>query len=178
MLSGQCIGRDRFQYLLKCLAFLDHRTLRKDVLTDRFAKFRWMLTSFEDSARKWYKPTELVCLETLRNFFSANSCDFLVFLKGKPGQIGMFFYTLGDGIDRYFIRIIPKVKTVSTQLVMDICSDILDTGRNLTADSGLAEIERTLEQCKEIEWVSRQQQNAQKYGNFQQLIFTGKRDRQ
>ena len=92
------------------LSFHDQATLRRDIITDAYAKVRWILDRFERNARLYYKHTELVCLdETLRNFF-AHECDLLFFLPDNPGQMGLFFYTLGDGIDRYFSRVQPKLK--------------------------------------------------------------------
>ena len=72
----------------------------------------------------------------------------------KPGQMGLFFYTLGDSIDRYFSRVIPKVKAAVSQserekkqkihdLLMDITSDIHYTGRNLCADWGFTAVKTT-----------------------------------
>ena len=71
-------------------------------------------------------------------------------MPDKPGQMGLFFYTLGDGVDRYFSRIIPKVKTAMTErekkqnnhdIVMKITQDIVGTGRNVTADRGFLSVE-------------------------------------
>ena len=71
-------------------------------------------------------------------------------MPDKPGQMGIFFYTLGDGKDRYFSRIIPKVnasisekerKLQTHKLVMDITEDIHGTGRNLCADRGFSAID-------------------------------------
>ena len=71
-------------------------------------------------------------------------------MPDKPGQMGLFFYTLGDGIDRYFSRVIPKVRTAMTErekkehnydIIMNITEDIANTGRNLTADRGFSAVE-------------------------------------
>ena len=102
--------RNRFQFLLQCLSCHSHASLRREIVGDAYAKVRGILNRFEENARKHYEHTELVCLdETLRNFF-AHECDLRVFMPDKPGQMGIFFYTLGDGNDRYFSRIIPKIK--------------------------------------------------------------------
>ena len=72
---------------------------------------------------------------------------------------GYFFYTLADGIDRYFSRIIPKTKAdvsmspkeavqKTNELVMEITSDIHYTGRNLTADRVFSSVEIALELYK------------------------------
>ena len=141
--------RNRFQFLLQCFAFHSNASLRRNIITDPYAKVRGLLDKFEENARKYYKHTELVCLdETLRNFF-AHECDLRVFMPDKPGKMGIFFYTLGDGIDRYFSRIIPKTKPAVSmsqkdskqetyELAMKITSDIHHTGRHLTADRGFS----------------------------------------
>ena len=146
------MSRDRFHFLLRCLSFHDQANLRRNIVEDPYAKMRWFIDHFETNARRHYKHTELVCLdETLRNFFS-HECDLRVFMPDKPGQMGIFFYTLGDGIDRYFSRVIPKKKAAlsmsakeavqkTNELVMEITSDIHYTGRNLTADRGFSSIE-------------------------------------
>ena len=143
--------RDRFQFLLRCFSFHTQASLRQNIVTDAYAKVREFLTAFENNARLHYKHTELVCLdETLRNFF-AHECDLRVFMPDKPGQMGLFYYTLADGIDRYFSRIIPKTKAAVSMspkeavqktydLVMEITSDIHYTGRNLTADRGFSSL--------------------------------------
>ena len=146
-----CMSRDRFQVLLACLSFHDHNAIRREFASDRFARARRFLDEFENNCRKSYQHNALVCLdETLRNHFSTTNCDFLVFMPDKPGQMGLFFYTLGDGVDRYFSRIIPKVKTAMTErekkqnnydIVMKITEDIVGTGLHLTADRGFSSVE-------------------------------------
>ena len=143
--------RDRFQFLLRCFSFHTQASLRQNIVTDAYAKVREFLNAFENNARLHYKHTELVCLdETLRNFF-AHECDLRVFMPDKPGQMGLFYYTLADGIDRYFSRIIPKTKAAVSMspkeavqktydLVMEITSDIHYTGRNLIADRGFSSL--------------------------------------
>ena len=135
MLYRASMSRDRFQFLLRCFSFHSHASVRREIVTDPYAKVRGLLNKFEDNARMHYKHTQLVCLdETLRNFF-AHECDLRVFMPDKPGQMGIFFYTLGDGVDRYFSRVLPKVKAAvsmspkeavqkTNALVMDITSDI------------------------------------------------------
>lgn len=150
--------RTRFHFLLRCLSFHDPRRLRIDYTNDLFVKMRELLTLFENNLRQNYRHTELVCLdETLRNHFSQTNCDFLIFMPDKPGQMGLFFYTLADSVDRYMSRIIPKVKTPISEeekkvhtheLVMEITSDIVKTGRNLTADRGFTAIETVEELLK------------------------------
>ena len=149
----------RFQFLIKSLSFHDHTTLRSDIVGDAYAKVRWLLDTFERNACLHYNHTEFVVLdETLRNYF-AHECDLLFFLPDKPGQMGLFFYTLGDGIDRYFSRVQPKMKpSVSMSqkdaaqkthdIVMDMTSEIHWTGRNLTADRGFSAIPTVLELYK------------------------------
>ena len=146
-----CMSRDRFQVLMACLAFHDQNEIRREYATDRFARARRFLDEFENNCRKSYEHNTLVCLdETLRNHFSTTNCDFLVFMPDKPGQMGLFFYTLGDGVDRYFSRIIPKVKTAMTErekkqnnydIMMKITEDIVGTRRHLTADRGFSSVE-------------------------------------
>ena len=146
-----CMDRNRFQILLQCLSFHDQGTIRREYATDRFARGRVFLDEFEKNCKTMYVHGPLVCLdETLRNHFSTTNCDFLVFMPDKPGQMGMFFYTLGDGEDRYFSRILPKVKTAMTErekkkhnydVVMEMTKEITGTGRNLTADRGFSSIE-------------------------------------
>ena len=149
------MSRNRFQFLVRSLSFHQQATIRSEIITDAYAKVRWLLDTFETNARKYYKHTELVTLdETLRNFF-AHECDLLLFLPDKPGQMGLFFFTLGDGIDRYFSPVHPKMKPAvsmskkeasqkTRDLVMDITSDIHGTGRNLTADRGFTAVPTTL----------------------------------
>ena len=150
------MSKNRYEFLISTLSFHDQTTLRREIITDAYAKVRWIIDRFERNARLYHKHTELVCLdETLRNFF-ARECDLLFFLPDKPGQMGLFFYTLGDGIDRYFSRVLPKVKPAVSmsekeaaqkthELVMDITSDIHGTGRNLTADRGFSAVQTALD---------------------------------
>ena len=55
-----CMSYKRYQWLMRNLSFNDPFTLRQDFLNDRFARMRWILTKFEDNARKHYKHTEFV----------------------------------------------------------------------------------------------------------------------
>ena len=92
----------RFKFILKCLTFHDPVSLRINYTDDMFAKMRELLNMFEANLRKWFKHSELVCLdETLRNHFSQTNCDFLIFMPDKPGQMGLFFYTMADTKVRY-----------------------------------------------------------------------------
>ena len=146
-----CMDRNRFQILLRCLSFHDHAAIRREYGTDRFARGRVFLDEFEKNCREMYEHGALVCLdETLRNHFSTTNCDFLVFMPDKPGQMGLFFYTLGDGEDRYFSRVLPKVKTAMTErekkkhnydVVMEMTKELVGTGRNLMADRGFSSVE-------------------------------------
>ena len=70
-------------------------------------------------------------------------------MTDKPGQMGIFFYTSRDEVHRYF-SIIPKTQSaicevttpVNTHnLMLQICSEILHTVQNLTADCGFTSIE-------------------------------------
>ena len=144
------VDRNQFLFLLQCLTFHDPNLLIMNYVNDMFAKMRDFLDMFEQNIHTKYNHTELVCLdESLRNHFSQTNCDFLVFMPDKPGQMGLFFYTLADSKDRYMSRIIPKVKSAVSEeeskvdtheLVMKISSDILGSGRNLCADRGFTAI--------------------------------------
>ena len=93
---------------------------------------------------------EYICIdETLRNSFTS-SCPFLVFIPDKPGQMGIFFYTLADCESRYISRVIPKVKApvadpkrkvVTNDVVLEMCADVLGSGRTVAADRGYTAID-------------------------------------
>jgi len=146
-----CMDRNRFQFLLQCLCFYDNNRLRQDYLTDVFAKGRVLLDKFERNCREYYRHHEFVCLdETLINCFASNNCDFLVFMPDKPGQMGIFFYTLADVKDRFFTRIIPKVKRSisekerkieTKEIVINITEDLHNSARSVCADRGFSAID-------------------------------------
>ena len=94
----------------------------------------------------YYKHTAFVCIdETLRNFYGSHQCDFKVYMPDKPGKYGLLFRCLADAVDRYISRVVPYcMKPVATEnegasqpiheLVMDMCSDLFYSGRNITGD--------------------------------------------
>ena len=89
-----CMSLNRFKFLLRCLSFHDHTTICKDYCGDLFARAHWILLKFEDNARRMYVHMEYVCInETLRNSFTRN-CPYLMFLPAKPGQMGVYFFTM------------------------------------------------------------------------------------
>ena len=60
-----CMSLKRYEWLMKNISF--HDTLRQEYVTDRFARMRWLVTSFERNARMYYKHTAFGCIdETLR----------------------------------------------------------------------------------------------------------------
>ena len=84
------ILQDRFKFLMQCVCFFDHSTIRTEFCYDQFARCRWVLTKFEENARNNYTLSKYVCIdETLRNSLT-QSCQFLIFMQDKPGQMGIF----------------------------------------------------------------------------------------
>ena len=77
------------------------------------------------------------------NFYLLFSCDFKVYLPGKPGKYGLLFRCLADSEDRHISRVIPyAAPAINTppsdiniqELVMKMCSDLFHTGRMVTGD--------------------------------------------
>ena len=72
-----------------------------------------------------------------------------MFLPDKPGKYGILFKYLADAEDRYVSRAIPcSFPAINSQsnesiqeLVMEMCSDILNTGRNVTVDCLYSSVE-------------------------------------
>ena len=85
-------------------------------------------------------------LETLsRNLASSSSS-----CKTSQVKWGFFFYTMADCNVSYMSRIIPKVKppfadpnmkVITNDIVLEMCSDILHSGRTITADRGFTAID-------------------------------------
>ena len=52
--------------------------------------FRWFIEQFETAARELYVHTECVTIdETLINYYGEDKCEFLVYIKDKPGKRGI-----------------------------------------------------------------------------------------
>ena len=92
----------------KYLTVYNHENIRREFMNDKFAKMRWLVTKFEENARKHYRHTPLVCIdETLRNYYGTYKCDFKVYMPDKPGKYGILFKCLADAEDRYVSRVLP-----------------------------------------------------------------------
>ena len=142
----------RYERLTRNISFHDPVKLREMYQNDRFARMRWFVDSFEKNARTHYRHTEFLCIDkTLRNYYGTYHCDFKMYMPDKPGKYGLLFRCMADAKDRYVSRVIPHVtppindperKTeVIHDLVMEMCSDILGTGRNVTGGGLYSSIE-------------------------------------
>ena len=116
---------------------------------------RKLVNAFEQNALKHYEHTAYICIdETLRNYYGRYHCDFKVYLPDKPGKYGLLFRCLADARDRYVSRVIPYVtppinnpgrKDKIHDLVMDMCSALFKTSRNITGDRLYSSIPTALE---------------------------------
>lgn len=95
---------------MRTSTFRDHKTFNIDFLEDRFDCMRLFVTESENNARKYYCHKEFVVIdETLRNFYTSRNCNFVVYMKDKPGNYGPLFRILVDVTDCYGSRVIPYV---------------------------------------------------------------------
>ncbi len=140
-----CFSLKRYQWLMRHLSFHHPRTIAREFLQDRFARMRKLVTDFESNCRRMYRHGKQVVIdETLRPYYARFACDFKVYMPDKPGKYGLLFRTLADCKDRFISRIVPYVTPAINNtgesedkvhhLVVDMCSDLAGSGRNVTGD--------------------------------------------
>ena len=133
-----CFNPKRNQWGMMNTTFLNQET----VLKDWFARIDRLINNFENNFRTFYRHTPYTFInETLRNFDTVFSCNFNVYISNRPGKYGILFRCLVTE-SCYMSKIIPywssAINSQSNQsnkkLEMEISSDILNTGRNITGD--------------------------------------------
>lgn len=60
-----CMSYKRLVWLMRCLTFDNRDNIRSNILNDRLARMRWLVTQFEKNARKSYHHSELVCIDEI-----------------------------------------------------------------------------------------------------------------
>lgn len=167
------MSRNRFELLLRMLHFVDNKNSNG---SNRLFKIQPIIDTLETNFRKYYNPTEDICIdESLIPF--RGRIIFRQYLKQKRHKYGIKIFKLccGSGYT-YALRVytgksLEKENTTPTNIVMSLCKDLFDKGHTLYTDNWYTSLELAEKLIhKNTHLVGTLRSNRR--GNSQQVIST------
>lgn len=139
------MNEQRFNYLLRCLAFDDVRTRKEREPANRFALlFGDLFQKFVENCKKHYTPGDTMTIDEQLLAFRGN-CPFRMYIPKKPSKYGIKIIMACDSKTYYMCNAITyqgkngdtreRPGTLATKATMTLMEPYLDAGRNLTVDN-------------------------------------------
>ncbi|XP_076641679.1 piggyBac transposable element-derived protein 4 [Halictus rubicundus] len=165
------MSRNRFELLLRMLHFADNRNSNG---FNRLFKIQPVIDTLEINFKKYYYPTEEICID--ESLIPFSGCIIIrQYLKQKCHKYGTKIFKLHNGSGyTYALRVytgktLEKENTTPTKIVMSLCRDLFDKGHTLYTDNWYTSLELAEKLInKNIDLVGTLRSNRR--GNPQQVI--------
>lgn len=134
---------ERFEEIRRFLRFDDKRTREFRLQTDHLAAFRYIWDLFIGNCRKSYRPSDCVTVDEQLVPFRGR-CKFIQYMPAKPSKYGIKIFWVCDSRSYFGLDGIiytgrqpgeEVCKNLGTKIVLQLCSQFRNTGRNITTDN-------------------------------------------
>ena len=153
---NEYMSRRRFEIIIKCLSYTDKKP---PAFKDAFWEVRDMIQAWNENMDTKFKSGYINCLdESMSTWYNRWTCPGWMFVPRKPRPFGNEYHTICCGLSGVLFRMKivegkdapPQLNTTpskkkTAELMKELCTAILHTGKILVLDSGFCVLEALVE---------------------------------